>query len=134
MKRVIGRGASLIVTLCMPLCAQTISGTWQGTLPGGENARIMLRIRKADDGSLRGVLYQMDKRATGIALTSVSFAAPSLSLEQVNLGVSYLGKVSPDGKSIDGVWAQDKKSYSLTLLLATPGTLWKPDAYRRSGL
>lgn len=127
MKRVILCAASLIVALCMPLCAQTISGTWQGTLPAAENPRIMVRIRKADDGSLRGVLYQMDKRASGIALTSVSFAAPNLSLEQVNLGVSYRGKVSPDGKLIDGVWAQDKKSYPMTLLLATPETLWKPD-------
>ena len=38
--------------------------------------------------------------------------------------ISYRGKLSADGKSITGVWTQGNQSSPLTLVLATPETLW----------
>ncbi len=111
--------------LCTALSAQSINGTWQGTLPIPDSPRVALALTKADDGSLRGVLYQIDKSSSGIALTSITFTAPDFSVEQVNASISYRGKLSADGKSIAGTWTQDKNSYPLTLVLATPETLWK---------
>jgi uncharacterized protein (TIGR03435 family) len=46
-------------------------------------------------------------------------------VEQVNRDATYRGQLSTDCKSIDGTWTQDKHSYPLTLVLATPETLWK---------
>ena len=122
MKRVSLRTVSLMVVLCTALGAQSVNGTWQGTLPIPDSPRVAFKLTKADDGSLRGVLYKIDKSSSGIALT---FAPPNLSVEQVNADISYRGKLSADGKSIAGTWTQDKHSYPLTLILATPETLWK---------
>jgi uncharacterized protein (TIGR03435 family) len=38
--------------------------------------------------------------------------------------ITYRGKLSADGKSITGIWTQGNQSYPLTLVLATPQTLW----------
>ena len=125
MKRVSLCTVSLMVVLCTALSAQSINGTWQGTLPISNNPRVAFKLAKTDDGSLRGVFYQIDKSSSGIALTSVTFTPPDLSVKQVNADISYRGKLSADGKSIAGTWTRDKHSYPLTLILATPETLWK---------
>ncbi len=127
MKRVTLRTVSLMVVLCTALSAQSINGTWQGTLPIPDGPRVAFKLTSANDGSLSGVLYQIGKSSSGIALTSVTFTPPDLSVEQVNADISYRGKLSVDGKSIAGTWTQDKHSYPLTLILATPETLWKRD-------
>jgi uncharacterized protein (TIGR03435 family) len=101
-------------------------------LPIPDNPRVAFKVANADDGSLRGTLYVIDKLVDrgplAAALTSVSYKAPELILEQVNLNVSYRGKLGTDGKSIDGTWTQDKHSYPLTLVLATSETLWKHES------
>ena len=107
------------------VCAQTITGTWQGTLPIAENPRVVLKIMKADDGSLHGTYTMIDREAAGVPLTSVSFVAPELNIAFVYGSISYRGKVSADGKSVDGTWTQGKQSYPLMLVLATLETLWK---------
>ena len=125
MKRVSLCTVGLMVVLCTALSAQSINGTWQGTLPISDNPRVAFKLAKADDGSLQGVFYQIDKSSSGIALTSITFTPPDLSVQQVNADISYRGKLSADGKSVAGTWTRDKHSYPLTLILATPETLWK---------
>jgi uncharacterized protein (TIGR03435 family) len=129
MKKVFPCTVILMVALCRTLSAQSVNGTWQGTLSVPDNPRVALKLANADDGSLRGTLYLIDKLIDKgpltAALTSVSFTAPHLSVEQVNLDATFRGQLSADGKSIDGTWTQDKHSYPLTLVLATPETLWK---------
>src|ERR1700733_7853273 len=129
MKKVFPSTVILMVALCRTLSAQSVNGTWQGTLSIPDNPRVALKLADADDGSLRGTLYLIDKLIDkgplAAALTSVSFTAPHLSVEQVNLDASFRGQLSADGKSIDGTWTQDKHSYPLTFVLATPETFWK---------
>jgi uncharacterized protein (TIGR03435 family) len=116
---------SLIFVVVKTLYAQIITGTWQGTLPITENPRIVLKIAKADDGSLHGGFIQIDRSASGMQLSSVTFVAPDLTVSQIYANISYQGKLSADGKSIDGIWIQDKQSYPLTFVLSTADTLWK---------
>ena len=115
----------LVVLACGAVSAQTITGTWQGTLPVAENPRVSLKITKAADGSLHGTRYQLDKSAEGISLSSVTFTAPDFSIEQIYAGFSFHGKLSVDGRSIEGAWNDGKQTYPLTFTLATPETLWK---------
>jgi uncharacterized protein (TIGR03435 family) len=112
----------LAIALSTVLHAQTISGTWQGTLPAGDSPRIVLKINKADGGSLGGFLTFIDRGATGAPLLSVTFLAPDLSVAVGS--ISYRGKLSADSKSVNGVWTRDNQSYPLTFVLATPDTLW----------
>lgn len=118
--------ACMSASLCAVVSAQTVVGIWQGLLPVAENSHIAVKIAKADDASLQGVLYLMDKGPDVIGLTSVSFTAPNLRLEQVNLDFSYTGRLNADGRSIDGVWRQKSQSYPLTLALAGPEAIRKP--------
>lgn len=104
---------------------QSIAGVWQGTLPITENPRIVLKISKADDGSLHGVFYRIDQYPDSLPLSAVSFVAPNLSVSAVILDTGFHGKLSADGKSISGTWTQNKQTYPLTFSLATPDTLWK---------
>jgi uncharacterized protein (TIGR03435 family) len=131
------RIASLIA-LAAPLAAQTgiqtgiqtITGTWQATLPTPDNPRVAFKIESdtGGDGSLHGIVYQFDKGPAAVALTSATFIAPDVTVEQVNLDLTYKGRLAPDGKSITGTWTQGKLSYPLILTLATPDAL-----FRRSG-
>ena len=105
--------------------AQTILGTWQGTLPIPENPRIILKLVKAQDGAPRGSFYWIDKFADPIPLSSVSFTAPNLNIDSLYVGASYQAKLSEDGKSLTGTWTQDKKTYPLTLQLTSVENVWK---------
>ena len=67
----------------------------------------------------------IDRETVGVPLTSVSFTAGELNIVFVYGDIGFRGKISADGKSVDGSWTQGKLSYPLTLVLATPATLWK---------
>jgi hypothetical protein len=124
-KRVFLSMASLVVISGAALSAQTITGTWQGTLLTAESPHIVIKIAKADDGSLRGSCYRIDRGPGGTPLSSITFLSPDLSVALPYGDVSYQGKLSANGRSIEGIWTEDKKSYPLTFALATPDTLWK---------
>lgn len=120
--------AGMMLALGSGLQAQAILGIWQGTLPSSpESQRIVLKIEKAENSSLRGVLYRIDKSAEGIILTAISFHLPDVSVEETFIDVGYKGKLSADGNSIDGIWTEGKKSYPITFAHATPATVWKHD-------
>jgi hypothetical protein len=127
MKRISLCAASLLAAASTTVPAQTILGTWQGTLPEPDNSRLVLKIEKSPDGSLHGGLIRIDRSADGLPLTSVTFSAPDVALAQDFSAVSFKGKLSPDGHSIDGTWTQGKQSAPLTLALATPAAAWKHD-------
>jgi hypothetical protein len=126
--RLVLKGAFLHVagcafSMCTVLLGQTITGTWQGTLSAKESQRIVLKLAKADNnGSLRGTLTFIDRGPSGPPLLSVTFAPPALSVTVAD--ISYQSKLSADGKALTGVWTQGNQSYPLTLVLATPETLW----------
>jgi uncharacterized protein (TIGR03435 family) len=102
--------------------AQSIVGTWQGTLPDGEGPRTVLTIADGGNGALRGSINFVDRSADAFPLLSAIYNAPEL---KVAFGeFSFRGKLSSDGKSIAGTWTQGNQSYPLTLALATPETLW----------
>jgi uncharacterized protein (TIGR03435 family) len=122
--------ATLVGTLGNSLLAQTITGMWQGTVPTPEKQRIVLKIANADNGQLHGMLYRIDMSAEGIALSAASFQAPNVSVEETFLNISYAGKLSADGKSISGTWTQDKQTYPVIFVLATPETVWKHEGGR----
>ena len=127
-KRLVLKAAFMFVagfafSVCTVLHGQTIIGTWQGTLSTQEGQRIVLKFAKpGNDEPLRGSLTFIDRGPSGPPLLSVTFAPPDLSVTVAD--ISYRGKLSADGKSITGVWKQGNQSYPLTLVLATPQTLW----------
>jgi uncharacterized protein (TIGR03435 family) len=135
MNRTIFSVVSLLIAAAT-LHAQSIVGTWQGTLtipataqgtrPGSGPPRIVFIIGKNPDGSLHGGLTFIDM-GTSVPFTSVILSTPDVTFTQNAAGLTYRGKLNVDGKSIDGTWTQGNQSLPLTLQLATADTLWKPE-------
>lgn len=115
--------ASLLVA-SVPLHAQAIVGTWQGTLSLGANTvRVVFTIKKSTDGSLHGGMKWIDNDF-GFVFSSINFSAPDLTLAQDMPETTFHGKLSDDGKSIAGTMMLGKQSIPLTLSMATADTLW----------
>jgi hypothetical protein len=67
----------MIVLALVPgsaLHAQNVTGTWQGSLQGpqGPALRIVMKITRADDESLKAVLYSIDQGAVPMNASSAT--------------------------------------------------------------
>jgi uncharacterized protein (TIGR03435 family) len=108
-----------------------IVGTWQGTLhiPAGDNhpaieLRIVNKVTKGDDGKLKVSDYSIDQGGGELKASSASFEDGVFKYSIQAIDGSYEGKMSADGKSIAGNWAQGPNSIPLLMERATPATEW----------
>jgi bla regulator protein blaR1 len=108
------------------LQAQNLTGTWQGSLQGpqGPALRVVMKITRAPDESLKAVLYSIDQGGTPLNATSVSQQGSTVKIALPAIGGTYEGKVSADGNSIAGAWSQGPAPAPLNLTRATPETAW----------
>jgi bla regulator protein blaR1 len=102
-----------------------IVGTWQGTIhtPGGD-LRTVTKITGTGPGDLKATLYSIDQGGQPIPATTVSFQDGVLKYSIQMIDGGYEGKMSADGKSINGTWKQGGGSFPLVLERATPETEW----------
>lgn len=108
------------------LYAQDIAGTWQGTLQppqGNQSLRIVMQITRAADQTLRATMYSIDQGGQPINAASVTFDRTNLKIAVPGIGGNYDGRMSSDGNTISGTWAQGG-SIPLNLTRATPQTAW----------
>lgn len=110
------------------LLAQTFPGTWQGTLkvpqaPNGE-LRIVLKISTTPADKLAADFYIIDQRTPAIPATSLTTNGSTLKLTIDRLNGTYEGRMSADGKTINGTWTQLGNPLPLELTRATPETAW----------
>jgi uncharacterized protein (TIGR03435 family) len=127
--------AAAFILLAAALHAQSIAGTWQGTLTiptqqgasVNRNPRVVFNIEKSADGSFHGGITFIDY-GNSMPLTSVNLSAPDVTVTQSDAGITFRGKLSADGQSIVGTWTQAQRSLPLTLQLASEDTLWKSPA------
>ncbi len=107
------------------LFAQNIVGDWQGTLePPGRALRLVIKITRADDESLKATLFSIDQGGQGINASNVTQQGSTLKFTVAAIGGSYEGKLSSDGASISGTWGQGGPTLPLNLARATPATAW----------
>ena len=109
------------------LLAQNLTGSWQGTLPGPQGRpplRIVIQISRADDESLKAVLYSIDQGGQPINATSAKQQGSTFKMTVAPIGGDYEGKLSADGASITGTWTQGGPPMPLNLARATPETAW----------
>jgi uncharacterized protein (TIGR03435 family) len=109
------------------LLAQTLIGTWQGTLkvpqaPKGE-LRIVFKISTTDADSLKAVMYSIDQGGPPISASTVTFQSPAVKILIPGIGGTYEGKLSADGNTITGDWTQGPPQ-PLILTHATNQTAW----------
>ena len=114
-----------------PLCAQDISGDWQGTLLAVQGPlRTVLKISKSDDGSWNALMYSIDQGPDrgGIRITSITLQGSILRYSVDRINGSYEGKLSADGTSIAGTWTQNNGPRQLNFERPTKATAWMIDS------
>jgi uncharacterized protein (TIGR03435 family) len=102
-----------------------IDDTWQGTLHAPQkDLRIVVKITRTDAGVVQVTMFSIDQGGQGIPATKASFADGMLKYSIDMIDGSFEGKMSADGKSIDGTWTQGPNPLTLLLERATPDTAW----------
>jgi len=82
------------------------------------------KITGTSPGDLKLTLYSIDQGGQPIPATTVSFQDGALKYSIQMIDGSYEGKMSADGKSINGTWKQGPLALPLVLERATPETEW----------
>ena len=104
------------------LHAQNITGTWQGTLNGGQPLRLVIKI-SLDDDKLKATSYSIDQGGQPIPVSAITRDGSTVKMTVAMINGSYEGKLSADGNSITGTWTQGAP-LPLNLTRATPETEW----------
>jgi uncharacterized protein len=115
----------------------TVAGDWLGTLKAGAvSLRLAVHIAADPDGQFKGTLDSLDQGARGIPISAIAVNNGQLTFTVPAVSGSFTGKLSGDGRTIDGSWSQGA---SLPLVLTRgappppprrPQTPTKPYPYR----
>jgi uncharacterized protein (TIGR03435 family) len=108
------------------LYAQSIAGSWQGTLPGqrgGPALRLVFQISNNPDQTLKAVAFSIDQGGQPITASAVTFQSSNLKITLSAIGGVYEGRLGADGNTITGTWTQGAPT-PMNLARATPTTAW----------
>ena len=93
-----------------------LEGVWQGTLDVGvAKLRLVVEFSKKDGGGLTGKMDSPDQQSFGISIDEVTLTERTVKFTLKLIGGSFEGKLSEDGKSIEGKWSQGSLSLPLVL-------------------
>lgn len=108
-----------------PASSHDFADSWQGTLHVGQDLRIVIKTTKDDKGGYKGVFYSIDQGGQPLNLDSVTLNGSDVKFVLKLAGITYTGKLSADGKTIDGSFSQGGGPTALVLTRATPETAWE---------
>lgn len=109
----------LLLTAALPvlLAAQappSLAGNYTGTLQAGEaQLHLVLHLKKTAAGAYQASLDSLDQGVYAIEASSIKIAAATLNLDVISVGAHFVGKISPDRQTIDGMWSQGDASLPL---------------------
>ena len=84
------------------LFAQTLTGTWQGTLKAGaQDLRLAIKI-SLDDDKLKAVSYAVDMPGQIIPASAITQSGSTVKITFAAVNGSYEGKLGADGNTITG--------------------------------
>ncbi|HEX7999484.1 MAG TPA: alpha/beta hydrolase [Pyrinomonadaceae bacterium] len=91
-----------------------IEGNWQGVIQAGPTKlRLVLKISRATDGSLKASVDSPDQGALNLPVDTVAFKDRALRFEMKQLSAGYEGTLSRDRSEIVGTWRQGGNSIGL---------------------
>jgi len=116
----------VLTVMARALLAQTIEGTWQGTLiPPNQNDGIRLAFKIAKNGNAyQGVFYNL-ANGRQLNLGAITLQGSALKIAIPGNGMNYEGKFETDGNSITGTLLQGTNPLPLPLKRATRETAWE---------
>lgn len=114
--------------LSPPASPTDIVGIWQGTLTppnAPKGIRFVIKITKADDGSYKAALYNADQGQPPLTFSTVTLEGTDVKL--ANSVLTIAGKMSADGKTIDGSFSGGGPSQNplpVSFSRVTPDAAW----------
>jgi uncharacterized protein (TIGR03435 family) len=116
----------LLTALAGVLVAQTLEGTWQGTLtPPNQNAGVRLAFKIDKNGSAyQGTFYNL-ANGRQLNLGAITLQGNAVKIAIPGNGMNYEGKIETDGNSITGTLTQWTNPLPLPLKRATSETAWE---------
>ena len=118
----------LLMLAALPglILAQSLEGTWQGTLmaPGNRELRTVIKIVK-DGAAMKGTLYSIDQGGAQIAISAATLQGTAVKMTVPGIGGSYDGKMEAGGNAITGTMSQGPNPLPLSLVRATAETAWE---------
>jgi uncharacterized protein (TIGR03435 family) len=112
-----------LVPASLLVAQQKLDGNWQGTLEAGKGLRTVLKIT-SDDGKLKATMYSIDQGGSPIRVDTVSLQGTAVNFGIKGLDVTYVGTISPDGKSISGNATQNGQTHALNLQKVSAEDMW----------
>jgi uncharacterized protein (TIGR03435 family) len=103
---------------------QDLSGNWQGTLKTSKDLRLIFNLYKGDKDGWSAKMYSIDQTPQPIPVDSVTRTGSDIKMTINMIGGGFSGKLSEDGKTMTGTWAQGPQTFPLILTRATPETAW----------
>jgi CubicO group peptidase (beta-lactamase class C family) len=85
-----------------------VDGIWLGNLDigGGKSLRLQLQVKSNAAGEEFCSADSLDQGAMGLECGKVTFAAPDFSFDIPVVHGNWSGKLSADGKALEGTWTQ----------------------------
>ncbi|WP_345951568.1 alpha/beta fold hydrolase [Mucilaginibacter sp. PAMB04274] len=100
--------------------AQTITGTWYGTLKiPGSPLHVVFHITQ-NGGGFSTTMDSPDQGASGIATDKTSLIDNQLTIEALKFAMSYTGRFKADSNKITGTFTQGASSFPLELTTSKP--------------
>lgn len=109
-----------VVLLSAGLTAQgqNLAGQWQGTLEVGKSLRIVIvATANSAGGGYSATFYSIDQNPMGVNATMIAQGG-AVRIEVPAGGISFEGRLSADGNSIAGNFAQGPNKIPITLIRA----------------
>jgi uncharacterized protein (TIGR03435 family) len=116
----------LLAALPGTLLAQTIEGTWQGTLTRpnqNDGIRLAFKIDK-NGNAYQGTFYNL-ANGRQLNLGAITLQGNAVKIAIPGNGMNYDGKIETDGNSITGTLNQGTNPTPLALKRATATTTWE---------
>ncbi|HUA93259.1 MAG TPA: TIGR03435 family protein [Terracidiphilus sp.] len=107
-----------------PAAPQDIAGTWQGSVrfPGApRDIRMVVKIAKTGQ-AYSAALYNADQGTPPLTFTSVTWQGADVKISGSVMTIE--GKLSADGKTIDGTLTAGPNPVQVSFARATPDTEW----------
>jgi uncharacterized protein (TIGR03435 family) len=107
-----------------PAAPQDIAGTWQASVrfPGApRDTRMVIKITKAGQ-AYSASLYNADQGTPPLSFTSVTWQGSDVKISGSVMTIA--GKLSADGKTIDGTLSAGPSPIQVSFARATPDTEW----------
>src|SRR5882672_1191965 len=116
----------LLAALPGALLAQTLEGTWQGTLtPPNRNDEIRLAFKIDKNGNTYQGTFHNLANGRQFNLGAITLQRNAVRIAIPGNGMNYEGRIEADGNSITGILNQGTNPLPLPLRRATSETAWE---------